>query len=68
MLDVKFKISEPIEGPSYFISGRCAEVSLDGKVIGYFGEIHPKILKNFKIKMPVVLLEIGLKEIFEKFE
>ncbi|OGJ12440.1 phenylalanine--tRNA ligase subunit beta [Candidatus Pacearchaeota archaeon RBG_19FT_COMBO_34_9] len=36
------------------------------KVIGFLGEIHPKILKNWKIKMPVALLEINLEEVFRK--
>jgi len=34
--------------------------------IGYIGEIHPRILKNWKLKMPVVLFEISLEEIFEE--
>ncbi len=36
------------------------------KLIGYLGEIHPKILKNWKIKMPVSLFEINLEETFRK--
>ncbi|MCK4647409.1 phenylalanine--tRNA ligase subunit beta [Candidatus Pacearchaeota archaeon] len=35
------------------------------KVIGFIGEIHPKILKNWRIKMPVTLFEIDLEEILE---
>jgi len=35
------------------------------KKIGFIGEIHPKILKNWRIKMPVALFEINLKEIFK---
>ncbi len=38
------------------------------KSIGSIGEIHPKILRNWKIKMPVALFEIDLEEIFRKFE
>ena len=68
MVGVKFEIKESENVPGHFIDGRCADVLLDGKVIGVFGEIHPKILKNFKIKMPVALLEIGLEEVFLKLE
>jgi len=33
--------------------------------IGFLGEIHPKILRNFHLKMPVALLEINLDSILE---
>jgi len=66
MIDIKFEIKESEKVLGHFIDGRCADVLLDGKIIGQFGEIHPKILKNFKIRMPVSLLEISLNEIFEK--
>jgi phenylalanyl-tRNA synthetase beta chain len=64
MIGVRFEVSEAKEVPGHFIDGRCAEVILEDKVVGYFGEIHPKILRNFKIKMPVALLEISLEEVF----
>ena len=38
------------------------------KSIGFIGEIHPKILKNWKIKMPVTIFEINLEEIFRNIE
>jgi phenylalanyl-tRNA synthetase beta chain len=68
MLNLEIKISEPEKVPPYFIDGRTAEIKLDEKTIGFLGEIHPKILKNWKIKMPVSLFEISLKEVFEKLE
>jgi len=67
MLNVEIKIAEPESKiPNYFIEGRTAEIKLDNKIIGFLGEIHPKILKNWKIKMPVSLFEISLEEIFKK--
>jgi phenylalanyl-tRNA synthetase beta chain len=69
MLNVEIKITEPESKiPNYFIEGRTAEIKLDNKAIGFLGEIHPKILKNWKIKMPVSLFEISLEEIFKKLE
>jgi len=68
MVGVKLEVKEANKVPLHFIDGRCAEVLLDGVVIGYFGEIHPKILKNFRIRMPVALLEISLEGIFRKLE
>ncbi len=68
MIGVKLGIKEATDLPLHFINGRCAEVLLGGVVVGHFGEIHPKILKNFRIKMPVALLEISLEGIFEKLK
>jgi len=51
--------------PVHFIEGRTAKIILNKKEIGFIGEIHPKILRNWKIKMPVALLEINLEEIFK---
>jgi len=62
------KISETEDFPRYFIDGRVGEIFLNKKKIGFVGEIHPKILKNWKIKMPVALAEIDLEEIFEELK
>ncbi|HTY43977.1 MAG TPA: phenylalanine--tRNA ligase subunit beta [Patescibacteria group bacterium] len=64
----KITIKEPESFPSYFAEGRIGEIFLDTKSIGFIGEIHPKILKNWHMKMPVALLEISLEEVFKKLE
>jgi phenylalanyl-tRNA synthetase beta chain len=66
MLNIEIKISEPEKIPNYFIDGRTAEIRFENKHIGFLGEIHPKILKNWKIKMPVALFEINLEEVFKR--
>jgi len=68
MLNIEIKLKEIEETPNYFIEGRVGEITLDNKPIGFVGEIHPKILKNWRIKMPVALFEIDLKGIFKKLE
>jgi phenylalanyl-tRNA synthetase beta chain len=68
MLNINVKIIEPEKVPNYFIDGRTAEIKLEEKTIGFIGEIHPKILRNWKIKMPVSLFEINLEEIFKKLD
>jgi len=68
MINVEIELKEAEEIPPHYIDGRCAEIILDEKVIGHIGEIHPKILRNWKIKMPVALFEIELEKIFEKLE
>jgi len=56
------------EGSSnLLIDGRTASVILDGKEIGFIGEVHPEILRDFGIKMQVSIAEISLEKIFELF-
>lgn len=66
MINLDVKISEPDKFPNYFIDGRVVEIKVDNKYVGFLGEIHPKILKNWKIKMPVAIFEINLEEIFKR--
>jgi len=65
MMDLEIRLEEPKESPSYFIQGRIAEIMLKDKKIGFMGEIHPKILRNWKIRMPVALFEIDFEEILK---
>ncbi len=37
-----------------FIEGRCAKAVANGAEIAVFGEIHPRVLSNFKIEEPVI--------------
>ena len=45
---------------STFIEGRAGKILVEKKEIGVIGEISPKVLKDYKLKMPVVALEIDL--------
>jgi len=63
-LEISFKESENVL--SHFIEGRTADVIMGEKIIGQVGEIHPKTLMNWKIKMPVSLFEIDLKKVLER--
>lgn len=53
-LNIKLK---RMEHPS-FIAGRTAAIIANNKVIGIMGEIHPQVLNNFEIEVPVVAFEI----------
>jgi phenylalanyl-tRNA synthetase beta chain len=46
-----------------FIEGRVAEILVKNKSIGFIGEIHPSVLKNWKLEMPVAAFEINLEEL-----
>lgn len=67
MLGVKFEFRED-DNVECFIKGRLAKIILNGKEIGRIGEVHPMILRNFKIKMPVALCEICLEELFKNLD
>ena len=65
MLAIEFKIKEPTIKPEFLIDGRIGAIELNGKEIGFFGEVHPKTLREWKTKMPVSILEINLEEIYK---
>jgi len=66
MLGLNIRLQEAENPRKEFIEGRTANIFLDEKIIGELGEIHPRILKNWKIKMPVALFELDLEEVFSK--
>ena len=43
-----------------FAEGRSAEASLDGRAIGYIGEVKPSVLAAFGLDVPVSGFEIDL--------
>lgn len=57
-IGVKY-VLKPVKHPS-FIDGRTAEIIVDSEKIGIIGEIHPQVLENFKISVPVSVFEIEL--------
>ncbi|HEY2599669.1 MAG TPA: phenylalanine--tRNA ligase subunit beta [Candidatus Dormibacteraeota bacterium] len=46
-----------------FHPGRCAAVVLDGRLLGYMGELHPAVASTFKIEGRLVALEIDLEPV-----
>lgn len=62
-LGIKYTLEET-EHPS-FIPGRVAQLSANGKKIGYIGELHPQVLSNWGIDLPVSALEINLTELLK---
>ncbi len=47
------------DNPSYH-PGRCAAVSVEGTVVGYVGQIHPLVTKNYGIDSEVYCAEINM--------
>ena len=55
------------EAPKYYHPHRSATLKLGKNIIGYFGEIHPKIAKKFDIKTIVNAFEIFVDALPQNF-
>jgi len=53
-----------LDHPS-FITGRCGSVVVSGKSVGVIGEIHPQVLNNFEIRMPVAGFELSIEKLMK---
>jgi phenylalanyl-tRNA synthetase beta chain len=58
LLEVQFSVKE-VALP-YFIEGRSAQVFVGDENIGVIGELHPQVLDNVGLLVPVVSFEIDL--------
>lgn len=61
-LALKYELKETLH--ANLIEGRTANIHLNGKSIGYIGELHPSTLNSWSIQMPAAVIEISLEEIF----
>jgi len=61
-LNVEYSVEQTEH--SSFIPGRVARVKVKGKGVAYIGEIHPKVLENFDVQLPVAALELNLTELY----
>ncbi|MBR5866421.1 MAG: phenylalanine--tRNA ligase subunit beta, partial [Spirochaetaceae bacterium] len=46
-----------------FIPGRQAQILVNGKSVGIFGEVHPIVLENWAISVPCVAGELDIEEL-----
>lgn len=60
-IDKQYSISH--KEHNSFIEGRCGAIIVDGKEVGIIGEIHPQVLKNWEIIIPVSAFEIDLNSL-----
>ena len=61
-LDLNYEIKDAEHNS--FIPGRVGRISARGTDIAYIGEIHPQVLSEFNLELPVVVLELNLSELF----
>ena len=52
------------DNPTYH-PGRCAKVSIDGVELGYMGQIHPLVAKNYGMDVDVYCVEINFTKLFD---
>jgi len=58
------KISFSYAALKYLNSAQSAEVLLEGKKIGFLGQIHPQTTRNYQINEPIFVAQISLSKIF----
>ncbi len=51
-----------------FIPGRAGKIMLEGKEIGFIGELSPQVLSNFGVEMPASAFEIEMNSVYELFK
>ncbi|MBS3124045.1 phenylalanine--tRNA ligase subunit beta [Candidatus Woesearchaeota archaeon] len=67
MLGLEFKVKESVH--ESFIPGRVGEIYIGDKSVGYIGELHPQVIINWSLAIPVVGFELDLETIFlDKFK
>ena len=52
------------DNPS-FHPGRCAKVTIEGVDVGFLGQVHPLVCKNYGIETEVYCAEINFNKLFE---
>lgn len=57
--DVEYEI-EP-KAHNSFVEGRCAAIAVSGEEMGFFGELHPKVITNFELGYPLIAFELDLQ-------
>ena len=62
-LGINYTVKES-EDPA-FIDGRRADIIVNGKTVGVFGEIHPAVLTKFELEHPVAAFELDLTAVPE---
>ena len=54
------------ENISYMHPGRTADIKIDDILVGYVGEVHELVAKNYEINTKVYILQLDIKTIIEK--
>ncbi len=63
LLKYSFEWSDSL--PSYVHSGRTSVIMVRGQAVGYLGEIHPKVSKNFELSERIAFFTLNINKIEE---
>ena len=55
---------ESVQNNPSFHPGRCAKVTIEGIDVGYIGQIHPLVAKNYDMDCPVYCAQIDFSKLF----
>ncbi|MFC5368368.1 phenylalanine--tRNA ligase beta subunit-related protein [Salinirubrum litoreum] len=58
--DFGVDLETPATDHPSFLDGRCAEVVIDGESVGVLGELHPAVLVEHDLELPVAAFEFRL--------
>jgi phenylalanyl-tRNA synthetase beta chain len=58
--DFGVDLETPATDHPSFLDGRCAEVVIDGESVGVLGELHPAVLVEHDLELPVAGFEFRL--------
>jgi phenylalanyl-tRNA synthetase beta chain len=58
------EVSQEAHNP-YFHPGKGASLTLRGKEVGFFGELHPDIQERFELKSPAFVFELDISSIVD---
>ena len=61
--NIKYEIKES-DKELCFVPGRTAKIIVNGKEIGYLGEIHPSVIQAWQIEQPLAAFEINFNLLF----
>ena len=64
-LNVKKRTYSAVKDNPTYHPGRCAEVKVDGVSVGYIGQIHPLVAKNYGMDCEIYCAEINFTALSE---
>ncbi|MBK9322719.1 MAG: phenylalanine--tRNA ligase subunit beta [Bdellovibrionaceae bacterium] len=53
------------EAPAFLHSGQFAHLLVEGKKVGYLGTLHPVLLEEHKVRVPVAFAELDLDQLYK---
>ncbi|HOP73887.1 MAG TPA: phenylalanine--tRNA ligase subunit beta [Bacillota bacterium] len=57
-----------ISSRPYLHPGQAAEILVNGRNIGYLGQVHPRVAKNYELTERAYLLEVDLETLIESWQ